>query len=142
MADDNVSKYAPRGLGSFGAPGPEPERQKGPSGKDLYAAYDSKDKLTALDIRLADGTARTPSYAYLLDIIYGRKRYSGFVLVFSFMVVTVHGRNLKPVVQALKLRKCEFIEEWSREFEAPENDDPVIESIKIDAPKGQGAMVE
>jgi hypothetical protein len=112
---------------------PEPQRQKAASGKEIYTAFEVRPKLLRLDIRKASGESRAPVYSSFVDIIYGRRQYSGFVLLFHHLMVTVTGSGLRPVIQALKANRCLFIEEISDAFEPPPTGEPVIESIMLDA---------
>lgn len=139
MNEATIAKHLLRDDGSAHA---EPQRQKAPSGKDIYTAFDTKDKLLRLDIRKASGEGRVPAYSSFIDVIYGRKRYSGFVLLFHHMMVTVKGSNLRPVVQALKANRCQFLEEISDDFERPAAGEPLIESITFDAKWNAPVKVE
>ena len=49
------------------------------------------------------------------------------------MQVKVRGKNLKDVITAIKLRKCEFIQDFHPgEHEPPKAGEPVIDSITVD----------
>jgi hypothetical protein len=98
-----------------------------------YRAFDAQDKLVCLEIRRVLGTTHAPTYAYLLNITFDHEYYTGFVLHFSFMQVKVRGKNLKDVITALKLRKCEYIQDFHpSEFAPPKPGEPIIESIKVE----------
>lgn len=68
-------------------------------------------------------------YQYMLDDKTGRI----FDIVYGFFVVRVRGRNLFPIIRAIKNRKCLFIQEYQRRTEWPEplKEDTVIEKIEI-----------
>lgn len=102
-------------------------------GRKRYQAFDAKDKLVSLDIRRVLGTTHAPTYAYLLNIAFDHEYFTSFVLYYAFMQVKVRGKNLKEVITAIKLRKCEFIQDFHPgEYEPPEPDEPIIESIKVE----------
>ncbi len=104
-----------------------------PGTPKVYRAFDAQDKLVCLEIRRVLGTTHAPTYAYLLNIAFDHEFYTGFVLYYSFMQVKVRGRNLKDVITALKLRKCEYIQDFHPgEFGPPTPDEPFIESIKVE----------
>jgi hypothetical protein len=102
-------------------------------GRGPYKAFDSKDKLVCLEIRRVRGTTHCPTYAYLLNVAYDFEVYTAIEVSFPFMRVRVSGRNLRELVTALKLRKCEYIQEFhSGEHERPGEDQPLIESITVE----------
>ena len=117
------------------SPAAKPTTSPVPAGREAYQAFATKDKLSRLDIRTRDGLAHAPGYNYILDISYDRRDYTAIVLILSFMVVRIKGRNLRPVVEALKLHTAEFLAEFdSGEHEQPTDQDaPLIESIAIQA---------
>jgi|ERR1700722_3718117 len=109
-----------------------PEPALAPSGLLVYQAFDAKDKVIRLDIHRAAGPSHALPYAYLLDVIYGRRFYTKFLLVYRFLLIEVKGKNLREVILALKQHRAEYLQEYHpREFEAPEADMPFIESIDI-----------
>jgi len=112
---------------------PERPAPEGEGGRRPYLAFDSKDKVVCLDIRRVLGTTHCPTYNYLLNIAYDYEFYRTFVLYFSFMQVKVSGKNLREVVNAIKLRKCEWIQDFHpRDFEPPKEGEPLIESITVE----------
>jgi hypothetical protein len=109
-----------------------PDAPKNTGGKEAYAAFGSKDRVKAIDIFCKDGSGHSPTYNYLLYVSWDRKRYTQLLLVFSFLMVKVTGRNLHDVVQALRLRKCECLCEFDpAEHQAPADDAPYIASIEV-----------
>jgi hypothetical protein len=104
-----------------------------PKGTDEYIAFDAKDKVDRLKIRRANDPTRSPGYAYLLDVVYDGTYGTNFVLVYTFMMVLVRGRNLQPVVMALEMGTADFIQEFDPErWEKPKDDKaPFIESIEV-----------
>ena len=58
--------------------------------------------------------------------------FTTIVLFFTFTQINIRGRNLETVVQALRLRKCEYLREWhEQEYQRPANGEPVITSIEF-----------
>lgn len=104
-----------------------------PKDSDEYVAFDAKDKVDRLKIRRANDPTRSPGYAYLLDIVYDGPYGTNFVLVFTFLMVLVRGRNLQNVVSALEMGTADFIQEFDPDrWQAPKDDKtPFIESIEV-----------
>lgn len=68
-----------------------------------------------------------------------------FDIVFAFFVVRVRGRNLAPVLHAIKSKRCVFIQQYQRraEWPSPEPGEPLIEKIEIVYhPAARTAMLE
>lgn len=108
-------------------------------GRERYEAFGTKDRLRALDI-LMKRVGCSPTYNYLIDVSWTLETETSFILLFSHLAVTVRGRNLGEVVKALRLRKCEFIQEFNpARHDPPADDAPLIEAIEVvhskDVPK-------
>jgi len=102
--------------------------------REPYKAFATKDKLRVIDIRInKDGMAHAPGYTYLTNLTYTRPEYDKVLLTLSRMLVTIEGRNLRPIVDAIKLHTCEFIQEFdAQEFDTPTDDKaPFVESITV-----------
>ncbi len=129
MADDPLAPF--RKEGSTAAPARE--RPSAPaSGREPYVAFQTKDRPRALDIFCKDGSGHSATYNYLLYASWDRQAHASFFLVYGALMVKVTGRNLKEVVQALRLRKCELLREFSpAEHDPPPADAPVIDSIEV-----------
>jgi len=110
------------------AAGPAPP--KVPEG---YMAFDTKDHVERLRIRRANAPARSPSYAYLLDIAHDGPFGTNFVLVYTFMMVMVRGKNLQGIISALELGTADFIQEFDPDrWEMPKDESAAfIESIEV-----------
>ena len=104
-----------------------------PKSSDEYVAFDAKDKVDRLKIRRANDPTRSPGYAYLLDIVYDGPYGTNFVLVFTFLMVLVRGKNLQSVVMALEMGTVDFIQEFDPErWQVPSDEKaPFIESIEV-----------
>lgn len=100
---------------------------------DEYAAFDAKDKVDRLKIRRANDPARLPGYAYLLDVVSDGPYGTNFVLVYTFLMVLVRGKNLQNVVKALEMGTAEYIQEFDPDrWQKPTDEQaPFIESIEV-----------
>ena len=101
--------------------------------REPYKAFATKDKLRCLDIRTKSGLAHAPGYAGLINLTYNRKTWGEVMLTFARFLVILRGRNLRPIVDALKLHTCEFLAEFDpEEFEPTvEEGAPFIEGIEV-----------
>ena len=111
---------------------------------DEYAAFEAKDRVDRLKIRRANDPTRSPGYAYLLDVVYDGSYGTNFVLVYTFLMVLVRGRNLQPVIMALEMGTAEFIQEFDADrWQKPKDEKaPFIESIKVVLQEGGPSMPE
>ena len=112
---------------------PAPGATTPPKDTDAYAAFGTKDKVFRLRIRRAMAPTRSPGYAYLLDVVYDGSFGTNFVLVFTFLMVLVRGKNLQALVFALENGMVDFIQEfdpdkWQKPTDA---NAAIIESIEI-----------
>jgi hypothetical protein len=98
-----------------------------------YVAFHARDRVERLKIRRANAPARAPGYAYLLDVISETPYGTRFALLFTFMVVTVRGKNLLPIVLALESGTAEFIQEFDGDHcqQPKDKSAPFIESIEV-----------
>jgi len=130
---DPLAQFRKRPGGSMTAP---------PTGEEGYAAFGAKDKVERLKIRRASAPTRSPGYAYLLDLAYDGTFGTNFVLVYTFMMVMVRGRNLQPIIMALETGTADFIQEFDPDrWDKPKDDKmPFIESIEVVVKEnGEGA---
>jgi hypothetical protein len=100
-----------------------------------YEAFNPKDnqRRGRLNIRRKGGMSHAPGYNFIIDICYDEDHYSGILLILSTMIVKIRGRNLKPIVDALLLGTCEFIQEFRDDiFDKPDDATaPFVEAIEI-----------
>ena len=94
--------------GTTGATGQTPP----PKGPDGYVAFDTKDRVARLKIFKKNYPTHTPGYHYLLDVVYSGQNVTQIVLVFTFLMVFIKGKNLQPIVSALELGTADFIREF------------------------------
>ena len=124
---DPLAQYRKKPPGVAAEPPP-------PKGPDEYVAFDAKDRVDRLKIRLANEQTRSPRYSDLMDITYDGPYGTNFVLIYSFMIIVfVEGRNLQGVISALEMGTADFIQEFDADrWQKPKDDKaPFIESIKV-----------
>ena len=104
-----------------------------PKDPEAYVAFSTKDKVSRLRIRRAMAPTRSPGYPYLLDVVYDGSYGTNFVLVFTFLMVLVRGKNLQSLVFALENGMADFIQEFDPDRWAKPTDDSAafIESIEV-----------
>lgn len=130
MSDDPLAAFRRQGATPQAAAASSAAREREP-----YRAFAGKDgqRKARLDIRCKDGMAHAVGYNFIIEICYDRRGYTGIVLVLSTMLVKVKGKGLRPIVDALKLGVCEFIQEFdTEEFGPPESETaPFVEMIEV-----------
>jgi len=105
-----------------------------------YQAFGAKDKVERLKIRRVEPPMRAPGYNYLLDIAYDKEGTS-LVLVYTFLLVTIRGRNLLPVVMAVESGTCDFIQEFDpEEWKMPAVQMPLIQSIEVEMQESSASL--
>jgi hypothetical protein len=110
------------------------------SDSEGYVAFGAKDNVQRLKIRRVEPPMRAPGYNYLLDIAYDREGTS-LVLVYTFLLVTVRGRNLLPVVMAVESGTCDFIQEFDPEsWKMPAVQMPFIHSIEVEMQESSASL--
>ena len=103
-----------------------------PEAVEEYLAFAAKERVERLKIKRASAPTRSPGYDYLLDVAYDGGYGTNFVLVYTFMMVLVRGKNLQPVIMALQAGTADFIQEFDQdEWAKPAADAPLIESIEV-----------
>jgi hypothetical protein len=105
---------------------PEPEH----TGYCACGIARGPDKPKRIELRCAKGLAVARPYSAISEIAYDRAKYSGFLLLFPGKLVTIRGRNLKPVIEALLASTCEFLQQIG-EAEKAERGKPVITQLII-----------
>jgi hypothetical protein len=131
MGDDPLAEFR-KGGATPQATTPKPAEE--PQERETYRALAGKDnqRKARLDIRRKDGMAHAVGYNFIVEICYDRKGYTGILLVLTTMLVKIKGTGLRPMVDALKLGTCEFIQEFNPdEFDRPDDGGPFVESIEV-----------
>jgi hypothetical protein len=131
MTTDPLAEFRKNGAGAQQAPPSSTAHDE----REMYRALAGKDnqRKARLDIRRKDGMAHAVGYNFIVEICYDRKGYTGILLVLTTMLVKIKGRNLRPIVDALKLGTCEFIQEYDpASFDPPDDPSaPLVESIEV-----------
>ncbi len=136
--------FADRVAAREGRTEPSPSADRAIGIDASYRAFGAKDKTHRLDVRCENGLGHSLAYAYLVNITYDRRDYSRIFLTGSGLVVTIKGRALRTIVDALKLHTCEFIQAFdAREFERPADSDAAyVESIAVEVLRGPDVVAE
>ena len=109
----------------------------GPS-KEVYEAFGAQDKVIRFDVRCVNTRmGHNFPYTTLYEITY-RNNYTDVMLTVSGSTVTISGRNLRPLVEAFKLHKCDFIQEYHSDLYVQPLDEsaPFISRIEVKLRKG------
>ena len=98
-----------------------------------YEAYKVKDKgAERLEIRRVLGESHAPSYRYLMDVSFNGDYGTELVLIYSFLMVKIKGRQMQPLIRAILEGTCAFIQDFHpKEFLQPQPGAAIIESIEI-----------
>jgi len=100
--------------------------------RDSYEAYRKRARPPHLKIRLAGGR-RAPAYHHLLDIA-SNEAATELELVYRFLIVRIHGKNMGVIIDAIENHACDFIQEFNPLiFARPAPDAPIIEAIRFPA---------
>ena len=97
-----------------------------------YEAFDARDRVERLRLRLRSGATRAPGYLNLLDVVSDDSMGTYFVLVFTFMMVRVRGVHLQNVIMAIESGTAAFLQEFDgKRWPKPDPSMPFIESIEV-----------
>ena len=116
-----------------------------PVGEGEYLAFEGIDKASRLTIKRANDPACCPFYLDITDIRYDDEFWTNFVLVMSYkMFFTVEGKNLRPIVEGLKMGMVNYIQEFNPDkWKQPTDPDaPFIERIGCIVGKSGPAVPE
>lgn len=131
---DSLEDFLNQGLTRETQEKPIPDLAVNCSSRQPYEAFGAKDKVLRLEIHCpSSDMGHCFPYSYITNITYKLSDYSEIFLTVSGMTVTITGRNLRPVVEALKLHTCEFIREYnSDEFIEPrDRNKPFVSNIAV-----------
>jgi len=111
---------------------PSHEAENGPLNPREYQAWRMAQKPPRLIIRCNDGSSQSMPYMALLRVVSNTRFSNIFVLVFNYMSVTVTGRNLGAVVDAIDDHHCRMLTQFDPQaFDMPEASAPIIEGIEV-----------
>lgn len=105
---------------------------RGAAGADAYIPYEtSSQAVERLRILRHDDTCHAPSYRYLLDVVHLYDG-DGVILVYSFIMVKVKGKNLEGLIEHLIDGDVTLIQKFDADFWVrPPVDQPIIDSIDV-----------
>lgn len=120
----------------------KPTKKEQPTGKPPYAALTTKDKVYAFTI-VSQSPRLEYSFFYqnLLQLVVNAPDADFLSVMTSSAVIRISGRNLKPIANALKLRTCDTITQYSPELFLPPDDnaEPFIKAVEVTTPEPQPA---
>ena len=115
-----------------------------PQGKTEYVAFAAKDKVPCLRIRLANYLTHAIGYNILLVRSYDDDKGQTILLLFSVMRVSIEGRNLQELVNALNRGTADYVMEFDPDRWAMPTDTNAafIESIKVEITEANSLSAE
>jgi hypothetical protein len=149
MADDPLSMFRRR-VQPKPAPAAKPQPSlvvNRPGDREPYESFGTKDKVQRLDVRCGrrgNWIAHALPYNYLLNVSYNRRTFAEMFLTVSGLTIVIKGRWLRPVVDAIKLHTCDFIQEYDpEEFAEPSDPEAAfIESIAVEVMRGPSQLMK
>src|SRR6266702_2998207 len=98
-----------------------------------YEAFRVKDRgAERLEIRRVLGESHAPSYRYLMDVSFNGDFGTELILIYSFLMVKIKGKQMQPLLRSILEGTCAFIQDFHpQEFSPPEPGAAIIESIEI-----------
>ncbi len=104
-----------------------------------YEAFEAKDKSSKqLLIKTVRQGSFYRSYSYFLGMDYGHDYQSVLTLYFSTLQVTIKGRNLQTLANALENEECKRLFQYDKQrYDPPAIGAAVIEEIDILLPGGE-----
>jgi hypothetical protein len=98
-----------------------------------YQALVTSMKPQRLVIHCASGPSRSPPYIALMDVVFDRRFGASVALIYNHMAVTITGRNLVPVANAICQHRAITLTEYDpAAFDPPGDGDPVIEAVTVE----------
>lgn len=115
----------------------KPQKKEPPTGKPPYEAFTNKDKVYAFTI-VSQSPCLEYSFFYqnLLQLVVNAPDEDFLSVMTSSAVIRITGRNLKPIANALKMRTCDTITQYSPElFLSPDDTTaPFVEAVEVTTP--------
>lgn len=110
--------------------------------KSAYNAFETQDRLLGFTVRCPSAKMRcTFFYHHLLTVALNEPENSFLVLTTNSSVITIRGRRLHFLADALTLHTVKSINEFSKDLytaPCPDDDQSYIERIDIQLIKGAG----
>jgi hypothetical protein len=119
------------------APKAPPPRAPIPAtAREAYEPFGTKDRAPCLEVRCARAGVDIAIPYHLIGAVYTRRTHDTLFFSGAGLAVTLHGRNLRPIADALRLHCCDFIQEFTPDaFQQPQPVDaaaPFIETIEVE----------
>ena len=130
MGDDFLTQLRRSAASSAGVssqpPSPLPPKEE-------YIAFEAKSRTEFLNVLLTKPPHHSPKNQYILNVVHDGALGTEFLITYTFMNISVHGRNLKEVVFAIQHSMAVYIQEYDPERWPKPKDDkaPFIESIVV-----------
>jgi hypothetical protein len=152
MAEDALSKFK----GLFGGPKPAPAPPATFSGPpdpgtrhayEAYEAFENEVRPSSVEIRChSSGLSYFFDYGQIEVPIFNFRTEREIIFTGCGYAVTIRGRNLRPIMMALRLRVCGTIQEFSEAVcVLPQPIDPkaaFVESISVEVLHGPASKRE
>jgi len=136
--NDPLAKYRRENLNHGSPPLPpiptgRQEPEENPDGLKPYKAFEIRPKASeCLEIWQEWGSTHMIDYRHFQMLTCNNNQGTEIVLQFSFLVVKISGRNLKPVIEAVRDKRCGAIHRfYPEEHIATLPDEPTIENIEF-----------
>ena len=120
-------------LAQFRKVAAEPQAAVGEDSEPVeYVAFETKDDLYRLVIECGDDQELAPLYQYLMDVVCDGKHGTRVILVYTFMMVYIRGRNLYSMVKAIRGHHAYVIRQFGKPWSQPKDTSAAfIEEIEI-----------
>jgi hypothetical protein len=146
MADDPFTLFTRKPKPEAGRPpasapkAPPPSAPNRPKAREAYEPFGAKDKVHCLDVRCARAGVDVAIPYHLLGAVFTKRSHDGLFFSGAGLAVTIRGRNLRPIADAIRLYTCDFIQEFTPDaFQQPQPADPAapfIEAIDVEPMTG------
>jgi len=118
----------------------KPPTKEPSTGKPLYTAFTNKDKVYAFTI-VSQSPRLEYSFFYqnLVQLVVNAADEDFLSVMTSSAMIRITGRNLKPIANALKMRTCDTITQYSPELflALTDNTAPFVETVEVTTPDPQ-----
>jgi hypothetical protein len=122
-------------LAQFRKVATEPQAAAGDAEPLEYVAFDGKDGAFRMVIECGPDKEHAPLYQYLLDVGSDGRHGTYVILAYTFMMVHIRGRNLGPMVTAIRGHYATVIRKFGKSWIEPKDSSlPFIEEIEITMP--------
>ncbi len=124
--------HAPELVKSDTPPAPAPTGDAENVAGGQYRAFfvaPNKERQLRLDVRFADGSGLLIPYGHILPIRYEGEELAS--LLCTGLAVTIEGKRLRPVIEALQQESALYLRQWDGRQERAEESGAVIEKMTV-----------